>query len=272
MHNLFDDIEDLSVQKSNLPKIPTVESSEEAQKIENDRKQIRENAYQTILVLYQQRNVVEKQWKKVSTKDDDYDNKFNQYIAQKQEIEKLSDIAKDLFDHASTIDENTIKRVQTLRDKLGIMRFRPMLTQKNNNQEQKWIWPCKGEIVGEYGEQRTTHIHNGIDIKVPVGTPVKAIADGTVVVVGPSEGYGYWVGINHGLVNGTKVSSEYGHLSKWIVNNGQKVKQGQIIGYSGNTGYSFGPHLHLTIRHGNPGKGGGKAVNPWIYIDRKKLM
>ena len=131
---------------------------------------------------------------------------------------------------------------------------------------QKWIMPCNGPIVGQYGEQRRTHVHNGIDIAVPVGTPIKAIADGTVVVTGPVNGYGYWVGINHGLVNGIKVSSEYGHLSKWVVNNGQHVKQGQIIAYSGNTGYSQGPHLHLTIRHGNPGKGGGIAVNPWEYI------
>lgn len=137
---------------------------------------------------------------------------------------------------------------------------------KTPPQTQKWIMPCNGPIVGQYGEPRSTHIHNGIDIAVPVGTPIKAIADGTVVVTGPVSGYGYWVGISHGLVNGVKVSSEYGHLSKWVVNNGQHVKQGQIIAYSGNTGYSQGPHLHLTIRHGNPGKGGGTAVNPWIYI------
>lgn len=135
----------------------------------------------------------------------------------------------------------------------------------------KWIMPCNGPIVGQYGEPRSTHIHNGIDIAVPIGTPIKAIADGIVVVAGPAIGYGYWIGINHGFVNDTKVSSEYGHLSKWLVNNGQKVKQGQIIAYSGNTGYSQGPHLHLTIRHGNPGKGGGIAVNPWIYIDSTKF-
>ncbi len=146
----------------------------------------------------------------------------------------------------------------------------PQPNQTPQKQPQKWIMPCNGQIVGQYGEPRSTHVHNGIDIAVPIGTPIKAIADGTVVVVGPTSGYGYWVGINHGLVNDNKVSSEYGHLSRWIVNNGQKVKQGQIIAYSGNTGYSQGPHLHLTIRHGNPGKGGGIAVNPWIYIDSVK--
>lgn len=142
----------------------------------------------------------------------------------------------------------------------------PTPQSKTSPQTQKWIMPCDGAIVGQYGEPRSTHVHNGIDIAVPVGTPIKAIADGTVVVTGPVSGYGYWVGINHGIVNGVNVSSEYGHISKWVVNNGQLVKQGQILAYSGNTGYSQGPHLHLTIRHGNPGKGGGTAVNPWIYI------
>lgn len=132
----------------------------------------------------------------------------------------------------------------------------------------KWIMPADGKITSEYNEQRTGYKHNGIDIHLPIGTPVKAIADGTVVVCGPTEGYGYWVGINHGVVNGVKVSSEYGHLSKWCVNVGQKVKQGQVIAYSGNTGRSSGPHLHLTIRHGNPGKGAGVAVSPWQYISR----
>ena len=138
------------------------------------------------------------------------------------------------------------------------------------SKNKKWIMPCHGEIVGEYGEPRSDHTHNGIDIAVPVGTPVHAVADGTVVVVGPSSGYGYWVGINHGLVNGVKVSSEYGHLSSWNVHVGQKIKQGQIIAKSGNTGHSEGPHVHFTIRIGNPGRGGGQAVNPWDYIDRSK--
>lgn len=132
----------------------------------------------------------------------------------------------------------------------------------------KWIWPCKGPITSEYHEQRSGYKHNGIDISVPSGTPIKAIANGTVVVVGPADGYGRWVGIDHGIVNGTRVSSEYGHLSRECVARGTKVKQGDIIAYSGNTGRSSGPHLHLTIRHGSPGREGGKAVSPWLYISR----
>ena len=93
------------------------------------------------------------------------------------------------------------------------MRFKPMLPQKNIEQEQKWIWPCHGKIVGEYGEPRTTHTHNGIDIAVPVGTPVKAIADGTVVEARSADGYGKFVVIEHSLY-GQTITSEYGHISR----------------------------------------------------------
>ena len=124
--------------------------------------------------------------------------------------------------------------------------------------------PCEGPIVGYYGESRATHTHNGIDVAVPVGTPVKAIADGKVCAVGPAKGYGYWVAIDHEIVNGRQVTSEYGHISKWCVQDKQRVKQGQIIAYSGNTGHSEGPHLHLTIREG---AFQGNAVDPWLYLN-----
>ena len=254
LHNLLDDIEDLSIQKSNLPEIITLETMEQGQKIEDDRKQLRENAYLTILTLYQVRNVVEKQWKNVSSKDKDYDNKFQQYYDKKQEIEKLSDTAKDLFDYASEIDDTTFEKIKKLRDELGLMRLRPILQQKDNNLEQKWIWPCKGSISSPYGWRihpikKEKIFHSGIDIKVKEGTPVRAIADGKIFAARSGmTGYGTGVFIDHGKVDGKYVRSEYGHLSRYCVKYGQYVKQGEIIGYSGNTGDSTGPHLHLTIR------------------------
>ena len=134
----------------------------------------------------------------------------------------------------------------------------------------KWIMPCKGKITGFFGEDRPGHTHNGIDIYTGTGTPVKAIAAGKVVVSGAADGYGRWVGIDHGVVNGIRISSEYGHLSRELVSQGAIVKQGQIIAYSGNTGRSSAPHVHLTIRHGSPGREGGKAVDPFIYVDKNK--
>ena len=113
--------------------------------------------------------------------------------------------------------------------------------------------PCKGKISSPYGWRihpvyHTKKFHDGIDIAVPVGTPVKAVYDGIVLSSGPAKGYGYWVEIQHNLQNGSVVTSEYGHLSSWNVKQGQIVKKGDIIAKSGNSGASTGPHLHLTIR------------------------
>ena len=135
-------------------------------------------------------------------------------------------------------------------------------------QKQKWIKPCNGPITSGYGKRVSpvpgaSTYHNGWDIGVPIGTPVNTIADGKVIAVGPATGYGKWVVVDHGVINGTRVTSEYGHLSSWNVSYGQTVKQGQVIAKSGNTGYSSGPHLHITIREGAfP----GKAQDPGRYI------
>lgn len=139
-------------------------------------------------------------------------------------------------------------------------------TVKNTN----WVMPCKGRISSGYGKRKpptpgASTYHNGIDIAVPIGTPVKAVADGKVVAVGKASGYGQWVVLEH-KVNGKIVTSEYGHISKWTVNLGQVVSQGQTIALSGNRGTSSGPHCHLTIREGKLGK--GKAVNPYTYIKK----
>jgi len=98
--------------------------------------------------------------------------------------------------------------------------------------------------------------HPGIDFGVPSGTPIKAAADGVVTVAGSYGGYGNAVMINHG--NGTVTL--YGHLSEIKVEEGKEVKQGDVIGLSGNTGRSTGPHLHFEIREN------GQPVDPSLYI------
>lgn len=91
--------------------------------------------------------------------------------------------------------------------------------------------------------------HSGVDFRASVGTPVYAVASGTVEGTGDTDdtcykaSFGKWVFIRHN--NG--LASAYGHLSLIKVSEGQSVSKGQLIGYSGNTGRSTGPHLHLTI-------------------------
>ncbi|WP_086296081.1 M23 family metallopeptidase [Campylobacter devanensis] len=91
------------------------------------------------------------------------------------------------------------------------------------------------------------HLHQGIDLRAPIGTPVYAPADGVVQVAGFNVvgGYGYLVVLEHNFGFKTR----FAHLSrKDVVKEGQFVKKGDLIGYSGNTGISTGPHLHYEIR------------------------
>jgi len=91
--------------------------------------------------------------------------------------------------------------------------------------------------------------HNGVDFRASVGTPVKAMADGIVMGTGNTDltcygaSFGKFVFIQYD--NG--LSSTYGHFSLIKVSLGQRVARGEVVGYSGNTGYSTGPHLHVSV-------------------------
>lgn len=125
-----------------------------------------------------------------------------------------------------------------------------------NGQLQKaFDWPASGRISSTFG-QRWGRMHNGLDIAVNTGTPVKAAADGKVTFAGWNGSYGILVTIDHG----NNVETRYAHNSRVNVKVGQTVTRGQVIAYSGNTGNSTGPHLHFEIRYrGNP-------VNPQNYL------
>ena len=163
-------------------------------------------------------------------------------------------------------EEEQKKKAEELAKQKALQQAQQNAANKATSQQSSanWIMPCQGKIVGKYLEPRPTHIHNGIDIAVPIGTPIKAIADGKVYYAGANDpkGYGKYIILEHNI-NGKIVTSEYGHLSTWIVSSGQNIKKGQIIGYSGNTGHSDGPHCHLTIREGVYK---GQHVNPYKYI------
>ena len=116
------------------------------------------------------------------------------------------------------------------------------------------IAPVKGFISSGYGVRKnpftaTTDFHMGIDITAPVGQPVAASASGTVIFTGYKSGYGNMIVIDHGY----GIQTHYGHLSKILVNEGQKIRRWDIIALVGNTGKSSGPHLHYEIvRNDNP--------------------
>ncbi|MER6769968.1 MULTISPECIES: M23 family metallopeptidase [Streptomyces] len=130
-----------------------------------------------------------------------------------------------------------------------------------------WKSPVKKyTLTASYGTggARWAAKHSGQDFAVPVGTPVSAVHTGTVVKAGPNgagdgPAYGNAVVIKHS--NGKY--SQYAHLSKVNVKIGQKVKTGQKIALSGNTGNSSGPHLHFEIRT-TPNY--GSALNPAAFL------
>jgi len=120
-----------------------------------------------------------------------------------------------------------------------------------------FIHPIQGRISSGYGYRihpirGDRHFHSGIDYVAPYGAPIASTREGTVILVTYNSGYGNYVIIDHG--NG--MASLYAHLSSFAVGVGQRVTQGQTIGYIGSTGSSTGPHLHFEIRvngvHRNP--------------------
>jgi murein DD-endopeptidase MepM/ murein hydrolase activator NlpD len=118
-----------------------------------------------------------------------------------------------------------------------------------------FIWPVSGPITSPFGMRWGT-LHPGIDIGVPTGTPIKAAAAGKVLYCGWMSGYGNLVMIEHG----GGIATLYGHQSKIAASCGEEVAQGQVIGYSGCTGFCTGPHVHFEVRvNGNP-------VDPLGYL------
>ena len=122
-------------------------------------------------------------------------------------------------------------------------------------------WPVRGAVNSEFGRRLSPwtgnpEFHGGIDISADRGVPVKAPADGVIAFAGQNADYGNLVIIDHGQ----EIKTLYGHLSKIQVVQGQAVTRGQLIGFSGNTGRSSGPHLHYEIQVK------GQAVNPRGYL------
>jgi murein DD-endopeptidase MepM/ murein hydrolase activator NlpD len=107
-------------------------------------------------------------------------------------------------------------------------------------------WPVHGMITGVFGEWRGDHRHTGLDIATAAGTPIKAAAAGTVILLGWQGGYGNFTCIRHasGLV------TCYAHQSSYATAYGAFVRQGQTIGRVGCTGNCSGPHVHFEVRKG----------------------
>lgn len=126
--------------------------------------------------------------------------------------------------------------------------------------------PVPGAVIGahfgQYGSW--SRYHTGLDFRAGFGTPIKAVADGVVLYAGNS---GDWAGNHVAIRHAGGVTTMSSHMSSMAVSSGQSVTAGQVIGYVGSTGRSFGPHLHFElypvgVRYGDV----YRAVNPVPYL------
>ncbi len=124
-----------------------------------------------------------------------------------------------------------------------------------------FVYPVMGRISSYFGERPdpftgTERMHNGVDIVNKPLTPIGAAMTGTVADVGFNNNYGNYVILKHA----GSYQTLYGHLKRYLVTRGQKVRQAQEIGELGSTGYSTGPHLHFSIFRS------GEAVDPMRFL------
>jgi murein DD-endopeptidase MepM/ murein hydrolase activator NlpD len=157
--------------------------------------------------------------------------------------------------------EEIYKKLSSLDDSIEAQR--DSLNQVRSQLEILYEWkysvpsgyPVFGNISSGFGFRRR-EFHTGIDIRAGVGTPVRATANGIVSYAGWKGGYGLTVIIRHNF----GFSTLYAHLSRLSVGIGKRIERGDIIGYTGTTGYTTGPHLHYEVRVND------RPVNPKDYL------
>jgi murein DD-endopeptidase MepM/ murein hydrolase activator NlpD len=123
------------------------------------------------------------------------------------------------------------------------------------------IWPVLGHITDSFGERLDPFsgegaFHTGIDVATDYGAPVHATADGIITIAENHAGYGRLVVIDHGF----GITTWYAHLSSFSAVPGARVKRGEVVGYTGISGRSTGPHVHYEVRMNNA------PINPWRYM------
>jgi LysM repeat protein len=136
---------------------------------------------------------------------------------------------------------------------------------KVNGKSFQWEWPTIGEISDHFGTRGGGHF--GIDIAADKGTSIHVVEDGTVVKSYYSGSYGNVVFVAHP----DGMETVYAHMSKRLVDEGEKVKKGQLIGLVGNTGRSYGTHLHFEVHNGEWNIHKSNAIDPLVLLDINKL-
>lgn len=175
---------------------------------------------------------------------------LNQEELIKENYAELDELEKQLYIQTKSYDEI----VSLAKRKEEMLSSMPAI-QPVSNEELTWLTSGFGYRLDPI--LRTPRMHNGVDYSMPIGSKVYATGDGTVTKVETKfSGKGKFIEIDHGF----GMKTRYAHLNDFNVRRGQKVKRGELIGYSGNTGKSTGPHLHYEVLVN------GGHVNPVYYM------
>lgn len=163
---------------------------------------------------------------------------------------------KGLLQHFRTLDRKRINLESEFQKLQDYYTTREILISATPS-----ILPARGYPSAGFGYRSDPftglkEFHSGIDVSAPTGAKVLATADGIVSFAGRRPAYGKLVTVNHKF----GIATRYGHLDRYTVQPGQRVRKGDIIGYIGSTGRSTGPHVHYEVRLG------GRALNPLRFL------
>ncbi|HHE38942.1 MAG TPA: M23 family metallopeptidase [Candidatus Cloacimonetes bacterium] len=176
------------------------------------------------------------------------------------EIQRIDKIKKEYVE--KPVDKNLLRRISN--ESKSLQAVRSGIYKENDIMFEEFIRPIEeGKISGVFGSQRILNgipksPHSGLDIAAPKGTPVKAMSNGIVALIGDYFYNGKFVLIDHGL----GLSSIYIHLDSIAVELGQNVEIGEQIGSVGSTGRATGPHLHWGVNYFK------KRIDPELLLDQ----
>jgi septal ring factor EnvC (AmiA/AmiB activator) len=168
--------------------------------------------------------------------------------------------AEDMFDRS--VEQYTFlkRNAAVIATSSGGLRLMPAVSFADSMYTPS-IWPVLGHITDGFGERLDPFsgegaFHTGVDVASDYGAPVHATADGIVTIAENHAGYGRLVVVDHGF----GITTWYAHLSSFSAIAGARVKRGEVVGYTGISGRSTGPHVHYEVRVNNA------PVNPWRYM------
>lgn len=235
------DIQDLSQEKTTLTNTKTESEKKQTELLGQQRKLVAEQGS-----LDATRRAQNELLAQTKSQESSFQAILNEKQAAKAAFEKALEDLESKLDF--TLDPSSVPAAGK-----GILRW-PLENVVNaicNSGNARGSNACITQYFGKTADSRRLYVsgtHNGVDFRAAIGTPLKAALSGTVIGSGNTDGggcysYGKWILIRHG--NG--LTTLYAHLSQINVANGDQVSTGQLIGYTGFTGYATGPHLHFTL-------------------------